>query len=569
MLCLFFAMWFISGVVMMYVGYPKLTPQERLSHLAPLDAAAVLVTPEQALAAAGRGTATGLPVGKRLDADAGTGEGAGAGAGAGEGESNSSRPSSPQANSGVPPMPLAQAPGDRPDATGLVLNASRGGEPVYVVPGAARKAPQIVDARSGALLPPADADVALASARAWFGGDVAASYAGTVQEDVYTHSRGLDMHRPLHRVDMSDAAHTRLYVSSATGAVVLDATRKERAWNYVGAWIHWLYPLRGNALDPWWHDVVVWLSVAGVALALSGTVVGILRWRFSRPYASGSRSPYRESMMRWHHISGLLFAVITITWIFSGLMSMNPWKLFTSTAAPLVTNVQSTPVPPAGAPAGSQPGSLPDSPPGSLSDSLPGVQPDSQLSISLATPGALLAALPSAPRELSWASAAGQNVVLARNAARAPYVLSAERATPHTVSEAELRAAAAHWLPGASLREVQVLRNYDFYYYARDEHAMLGHVEKPLPVWRLVYDNPEATWVYLDPHTGQIQGRQDRSARVSRWLFSFLHSWDWTGLLARRPLWDALLIFLSLGGAALSLTGVVIGWKRLGKKLRS
>jgi hypothetical protein len=29
------------------------------------------------------------------------------------------------------------------------------------------------------------------------------------------------------------------------------------------------------------------------------------------------------------------------------------------------------------------------------------------------------------------------------------------------------------------------------------------------------------------------------------------------------------LIFLSLGGAALSLTGVVVGWRRLGKKLRA
>ncbi|HEY9319641.1 MAG TPA: hypothetical protein VIR28_17100, partial [Achromobacter sp.] len=55
-LCLFFAMWFVSGVVMMYVGYPKVTPQERLSHLAPLDAATiatVAITPEQALAAVG------------------------------------------------------------------------------------------------------------------------------------------------------------------------------------------------------------------------------------------------------------------------------------------------------------------------------------------------------------------------------------------------------------------------------------------------------------------------------------------------------------------------------------
>ena len=155
-------------------------------------------------------------------------------------------------------------------------------------------------------------------------------YAGAVDEDVYTHSRALDPHRPLHRVDAADPDHTRLYISSATGAVVLDATRAERAWNYVGAWIHWLYPFRGNALDRWWHDIVVWLSVAGVTLALTGTVVGLMRWRFSRPYASGSRSPYRENMMRWHHLSGLLFAVVTITWIFSGLMSMNPWKLFAS-----------------------------------------------------------------------------------------------------------------------------------------------------------------------------------------------------------------------------------------------
>ena len=36
-LCLFMAMWFISGVVMMYVGYPKLTHNEHLAALPPLD----------------------------------------------------------------------------------------------------------------------------------------------------------------------------------------------------------------------------------------------------------------------------------------------------------------------------------------------------------------------------------------------------------------------------------------------------------------------------------------------------------------------------------------------------
>ena len=40
-----------------------------------------------------------------------------------------------------------------------------------------------------------------------------------------------------------------VYVSSATGEVVRDATRTERLWNYAGAWIHWLYPFRGNMFD--------------------------------------------------------------------------------------------------------------------------------------------------------------------------------------------------------------------------------------------------------------------------------------------------------------------------------
>ncbi|MBP9653885.1 MAG: hypothetical protein KBE19_05790, partial [Rhodocyclaceae bacterium] len=50
---------------------------------------------------------------------------------------------------------------------------------------------------------------------------------------------------------------------------------------------------------------------------------------------------------------------------------------------------------------------------------------------------------------------------------------------------------------------------------------------------------------------------------VKRWLFAFLHSWDWLPLLNSRPIWDALLILLSLGGVILSVTGTIAGWRRL------
>ena len=38
-LCVVMATWFLSGIVMLYVGYPKLTPDERLQGLPPLPAA--------------------------------------------------------------------------------------------------------------------------------------------------------------------------------------------------------------------------------------------------------------------------------------------------------------------------------------------------------------------------------------------------------------------------------------------------------------------------------------------------------------------------------------------------
>lgn len=491
LLCAFFAMWFVSGVVMMYVGYPKLTEAERLHHLPALESAFVVLTPAQALRQAG---ITGPLQDLRL-----------AVASAGR-----------TVYLAVParePTPGAGRRGLPPDSGTLVI-----------------------DAATGALLSEVGAPEVLAAAAAYGGATVAPRYDGVIQEDAFTHSRGLDAHRPLHVVQLTDGANTRLYVSGRTGEVVRDASRSERLWNYAGAWIHWLYPFRGNVFNAWWADIVNWLSVLGIAVTVIGTVVGILRWRFMRTYKSGSHTPYKGFMMRWHHITGLLFALITFTWIFSGLMSMNPWRIFDNGAPALRMQAMN------GGPL--------------------------QLTGQLATPQALLAAAGPGTRELRWTVSDGKTLVLARAAAGRPAVLDAATAAPHVPDPAALKAAAARLLPEAVLR-VEVLRAYDMYYYGRDAHTMTGGADKPLPVWRVVFGDSHATWVHIDPASGAVLGRTDSTRRLSRWLFAMLHSWDWLPLLERRPLWDVLLVLLSLGGTALSLTGVVIGWRRLGLKLGS
>ncbi|MBB2495269.1 PepSY domain-containing protein [Aquipseudomonas ullengensis] len=469
-LCLFMALWFVSGVVMLYVGYPKLTPAEHLAHLPDLPSADCCVSPGQALAASGRSEA---PSTLRLSSVAGT-----------------------------PRYLLGYADGTR----------------------------LAVDARSGQRVAMVDAPAALASARQ-FAGAAPVQYLDQVQEDTWSHSRALDPDRPLHRVQVADAAGSLLYISGHTGAVVRDASRNERAWNWLGAWLHWLYPLRDS---PWWAQIVIYLSLAATLMALLGQVVGLLRWRFTKPYRSGSRSPYAGGFARWHHIGGLLFGAVLIAWIFSGLMSMNPWQLFASSSTL--------------APAAYRGGDL------SVATDR---QPLAETLAQFRQAGLLV-------REVHWQRVGGQLYRVAYDAAGESRLLAVVEGAEviAQLPASTLEQAARAMLPGVAV-QFDWLERYDAYYYPRAEQSMYGHQRKRLPMLRARFADPAASWVHLDPYSGALIEQLDQRQRVSRWLFNLLHSWDWLPLLERPLLREGLVILFSLGGLAISLSGIVLGWRRL------
>ncbi|SEO04498.1 PepSY-associated TM region [Duganella sp. CF517] len=474
-MCVLMALWFFSGVVMLFVGYPKLTPWERLAALPTLPQAGCCIEPGQALAQS-------------------------------------------TAPAGVQRLTLT----------------SIAGRPRYLLlEEDGRYTP--VDAVSAALPGRADARAAIAAARGFKPG-ADARYQGLIDEDRWTHSRGLNPHRPLHIVDLDDAASTRVYVSSSTGQVVLDAPRAERYWNFAGAWLHWMYMIRQQNTDPVWTWALIGLSAAGVLSAATGLINGVWRWRFSGRYKSGQRTPYRETYMRWYHILGLVFGLVLCTWTFSGLMSMNPFNILGAQGArPDATAMQ-----------GGTPARLRPSP------TVPRVL-------------ARLRAESFAPRELEWGVLNGHPFILARDGLNETRIVDAAGDGVRIMPSwplAQLEAAARRLLP-YRVASFDMLNSYDAQYFAREQSSMNGANERRLPALRAVFADPEDTWVYLDARTGQIELSADKTQRLGRWLFNFLHSWDVPVLLT--PAWPrkAAIIALSIGGLLLSATAAVIALRRL------
>jgi PepSY-associated TM region len=486
-LCAFFAAWFFSGVFMMYVEYPALTRPERIAAAPALDFSTATITPAAAAASLQSGdfAIEGTP------------------------SRNLVLPIKNQKSKieNSPTFRLAQ-----------VL-----GRPAYVFTHGAAQ-PVTIFADRGEKLAPVTAaqaaEPAATFARSLNAPPSSLNFLRTIQSDQWSVSAALNAHRPLHHFALDDTAHTEFYVSSTTGEVVRDTTRRERVLNYFGAVTHWIYPHVLRQFPDAWSWVVNVIAAAGCAFAVSGLWIGVLRARRRVPTPRSTK----QRLIKWHFITGGAFGVVTLTWVFSGWMSMNPAKL---------------------------------NPP-----RMPAAAPVLALAGSRLTPSAFIAipVLPPGTVEAEPHLFDGQPLYLATARDGANTLVPALPRAPAVRPNAEtLIARAPTLLPAATLLEARLLTDYDNHYYSR--HPENGTA--PLPVVRARFADAEATWFHLDPATGRIVNQSTATNRLFRHLYNGLHSFDWWWLWSRRPLWDIVVITFSLGGLSLSVLGVVLGVRRL------
>lgn len=326
-----------------------------------------------------------------------------------------------------------------------------------------------------------------------------------VERDQWTVTGYFNKRRPFYLFQFDDPARTDVYVSAHTGAVSQVVTAREKVLNWLGPIPHWLYFEGLRADTRLWTQVVIWTSIVGVFLTVTGLYLGVVAWR---PWRDARLTPFR-GWMAWHHLTGLAAGVLTLTWVASGLVSMNPWGFLESA-----------------------PDERPEQMTGFVSFG------DVRQAVEAAKAQGV------ASRRITVAPLGGRLYLMADgrrlDAAARPAPLG-----PRELAEATRRL-------GAVARQ-GLITEEDAYYFGHHEPVAL-------PAWRV--EMTDGVLFYLDPTSGRLLERADAARRGFRWLFEAPHRMDFIRGFDRGGGWAAvvtLLLVLTSTGVA---TGVWLGWRR-------
>jgi hypothetical protein len=359
---------------------------------------------------------------------------------------------------------------------------------------------------------------------------------------------------PLDKIKVGDPADTHYYISQKTGEPVMKTDRQSRFWGFLGPVLHQWYftPLRRNA--KLWDRLILWPSITGSLLCLSGLMAGV--WQYSiraryRKQGQPAHSPY-SNWLWWHHYAGLIFGLVSLTWIFSGGLAFNSYGIGSNTNPTDQQRQAAT----------------------------GGPTKFHQVTLHNLRAAAETIRASFAPKELDILQFRGDLYVLAADGPadrpligltereRKPsstqyemvWLAHPERGTFPKFDDGIMMDIAHEAMPNTPIEDVAWLNQYDNYYRSR-----LG--AQPLPVLRVRYADAEKTWLYLDPHRGTIAWREQRPSRVRRWLYNGLHKFDLPYIYEYRPLWEVTIILLSVGGLVLSGTILIPGFRRLSRHI--
>src|SRR5688572_13972382 len=521
------------------------------------------------------------------------------------------------------PIEAAEKVGAQANPTQIRLN-SFDGRPVYRIGGGGRGGggARIIYADTGEEQTEVSTEMLDRIASLWAGQPLDTAKKESVEEpDQWTVAGQLRNLRPMYKYSWPDGQ--QVYLNGSTGEVVQYTTFGSRVAAHVSAIPHWFYytPLRKN--QPQWITFMIWSCIIGTVSAIVGMIVAI--WMYSpklryRLDGKPTGIPYR-GQKRWHWIFGMVFGVATVTWTFSGLLSLGPFPLvqrLTGTSprgqqqqlqpqtAPEPTQQASADTqrgdsatgsvprvegPAAGEARGATRGGTPGdsqrralrgsgvaggrgeqaartqgtgSGRGSGQQGIAGALRGRVRMADFASvhPRDLLARVPDLDvRELEFTSFASTPLFSANLGDGKSQLLSLEGTPVNSFEHHRIIDIVKSAVPDPKAIEIKQVDQYDLYYLDRTR-------QRPLPVLLVLMNDADKTRHYIDPKSARVVTTYSSRNWVNRWLYNGLHSLNFPFLYNNRPLWDIVVIAFMVGGTALCVTSLVLAWRTLGRKLK-
>jgi hypothetical protein len=338
---------------------------------------------------------------------------------------------------------------------------------------------------------------------------------------------------PIYKYYFNDRDKHQIYISSQSGEVLQFTDRNSRFWAWVGAIPHWIYFAWLRQNTELWNTVVAWLAAIGCLMTIAGLWIGFHVWQQSRKKKKGI-SYYRKKWYRWHHISGIFFGLFTLTFCFSGMIS--------------VTEV-----------------------PGFISKPILEVNPLREIKKDapkienyILDYREVLASYPN-PVQLEWSNFHSQPYYTLKSRGAEDYI-NASDTVPRPLSLTEDQVSeAVRSIHGDSV-PMQIQQIIEFETYYRDMSRMYRN-RSLLPVWKITVADADHSCYYIHPETAIVR-YVNTTARWKYWMYTALHRMRIQGLNSSPTLRKTVLWVLLLGGTVVSLSGVVLGSKYIICKAR-
>lgn len=340
---------------------------------------------------------------------------------------------------------------------------------------------------------------------------------------------------PFIKVTVGDPKSTTLYFSGKNGHLLQATTGSNRWAAYISTIPHWIYFWQLREHEELWRNLFVVLCSIGCVMIISGMIVGIVWTVKSRRSSKKRWSPFTlksGAWLYWHHIAGLLFGLVVLSWMFSGWMTVRRLPKWISGPDPRIEL-------------------------SALAD-IGTIGTDETLQFQT-----LLAQYPDA-KQITFAHYMGRPYYRVEEGDHsATYLeINGSNIAPMALSEEEILSYLQSLDLEIEVKQSRVMDHYDGYYLPqpREKESL------PLPVVEVT--TTEGTTLYI-ALKAPIVTVQNRATRLNDIVYHKLHSFKYLWAYHHPTLRICVMYFLLTGGLVVSVTGMVIAWRALKRSFKS